>query len=143
MTQPVTTTPPAKPERNSPRDLSADVPGLNLDARLVAPGDEWARPSRTVTRKAKPRSDQLKKLDNQAADLYRRWVTAGKPRDMDDSPKAEYTVAPEHVDILTSLLRKTAGKAGSVPGKSIKIRQETMKSGKIAVTVAVWDRLES
>jgi hypothetical protein len=148
MTTPTTTvtqaavTKPRKP-RKPPRDLSANVPGLNLDARLVAPGDDWARPSRTVTRKAKPRSDQLKKLDEQAADLYRRWVAAGKPRGMDDSPKAEYTVAPEHVDTLTSLLRKTADKAGGVPGKSIKIRQETRSSGKIAVTVAVMDRLES
>jgi hypothetical protein len=143
MTQPATTTPAAKKTRKPPRDLSANVPGLNLDARLVAPGDDWARPSRSVTRKPKARGDQLKKLDSQAADLYKRWVQAGKPRDMDKSPKAEYTVAPEHVDALTSLLRKTADKAGGAPGKSIKIRQETMKSGKIAVTVAVWDRLES
>jgi hypothetical protein len=147
MTQPTTTqaaaVPPKKKTRAKPRDLSANVPGLNLDARLVAPGDDWARPARTVTRTAKPRSDQLKKLDSQAADLYRRWVAAGSPRDMDKSPKAEYTVAPEHVDALTSLLRKTADKAGGAPGKSIKIRQETMKSGKVAVTVAVWDRLES
>jgi hypothetical protein len=147
MTQPtITPAPaPAKPKmtRKPPRDLSADVPGLNLDARLVAPGEDWARPERTVTRKPKVRGEQLKKLDAQAADLYKRWVAAGKPRDMDKSPKAEYTAAPEHVDDLTALLRKTADKAGGAPGKSIKIRQETMKSGKIAVTVAVWDRLES
>jgi hypothetical protein len=132
-----------KKTRKPPRDLSANVPGLNLDARLVAPGEDWARPARTVTRTARPRSDQLKKLDAQAADLYKRWIQAGKPRDMDQSPKAEYTVAPEHVDALTSLLRKTADKAGGAPGRSIKIRQETMKSGKVAVTVAVWDRLEA
>jgi hypothetical protein len=141
MTQPTmpTASKPRKPRKPS-RDLSQDVPGLNLDARLVAPGDDWARPSRTVTRKAKPRSDQLKRLDGQAADLYRRWITAGKPRDMDKSPKAEYSVAPEHVDALVSLLRRTADKAGGAPGKSVKIRQETTASGKIAVTVAVWDR---
>jgi hypothetical protein len=148
MTTPTTTVTQAavtrpRKSRKPPRDLSAHVPGLNLDARLVAPGEDWARPSRTVTRKAKPRGEQLKKLDSQAADLYRRWVAAGSPRDMDKSPKAEYTAAPEHVDDLTALLRKTADKAGGAPGKSIKIRQETMESGKIAVTVAVWDRLES
>lgn len=149
MTTPTgTKTPPAtgdvkndKKTRKPPRDLSKHVAELNLDASLVEPGADWVRPARTVTRTARPRSDQQKKLDAQAADLYKRWAAIpGKPRDMDKSPKAQYTVDPAHVDALVALLRKTADVGGGVPGKSVKIRQATHPSGKIAVTVAVWDK---
>jgi hypothetical protein len=140
-TQPATTAP--KTPRKSPADLSKPIPGLNLDAKLVEPGEDWTRPERTVKRAPRPRSDQQKKLDAQALDLYHRWVKAGQPRDMDASPKAEYHVAPEHVDAMTAMLRKTAGPGGTVTGKSIKIRQAAHPSGKTAITVAVWDRLES
>jgi hypothetical protein len=51
-------------------------------------------------------------------------------------------VAPEHLDAMRAMLRKTANSGGTVTGKSVKIRETTMPSGKIAVTVAVWDRLE-
>lgn len=147
-TTPPATTPPTtgkvKKPRAKPRDLSKHVSGLNLDASLVEPGADWVRPARTVTRTAKARSDQQKKLDAQAADLYKRWsAIPGKPRDMDKSPKAQYTVDPAHVDALVALLRKTADVGGGVPGKSVKIRQATHPSGKIAVTVAVWDKAPS
>jgi hypothetical protein len=144
MTTPPTTTPAttAKPARKSPADLSKPIPGLDLNAKLVEPGQDWKRPERTVKRAPRPRSDQQKKLDAQALDLHTRWVKAGKPRDMDASPKAEYHVAPEHLDAMRAMLRKTANSGGPVTGKSVKIRETTMPSGKIAVTVAVWDRLE-
>ena len=142
-TQPQTDVKNDKKPRKAPTDLSKPIPGLNLDAKLVEPGQDWTRPERTVTRAPKPRSDQQKKLDAQALDLYNRWIKAGRPRDMDASPKAEYHVAPEHVDAMNAMLRKVAGSGGTVTGKSVKIRQATMPSGKIAVTVAIWDRLES
>lgn len=151
MTTPPTTTPPtgdvkndkAKKTRKTPTDLSKPIPGLDLTAKLVEPGADWTRPARTVNRKPKARSEQQLKLDAQAADLYTRWVKAGKPRDMDASPKAEYHVAPEHVDAMTAMLRKVAAAGGPVKGKSVKIRQAAHPSGKTAITVAVWDRVES
>lgn len=112
-----------------------------LSAAIIEGGQSWAKPSRKVNRQPKPRSEQQRRLDAQAADLHKRWLAAGQPRDMDASPKAQYMVSPDHVEAFKAMIRKTAHNGGSVPGKSVRIREHADPSGRIAVTVAVWDRL--
>lgn len=127
--------------QSKPRKTAPVLPdNVSFDVADVAPGEEWVKPQIIRKREPKPRSKTQIRLDEKAVELHRAWVKAGKPRNMDDSPKAQFRIDPGQADALMVMLRKTATAGGPVQGKSVRLRKATDKSGLAVVTVAVWDR---
>lgn len=122
MTTPTQPKPPSAPTgQNAPANTPGKrgrKPGQMPKARPDLPANvfdisEVAEEQRVEhKRRREERSDQQKALDKLVADMYQKWIAAGRPTNWADMPIHEWTLPTTYADDAEFFLRKAASLHG-------------------------------